>query len=37
MDLQNFIYLLFATVWLSGLFWAGIVVFNSKTTKREKK
>lgn len=30
MDLQNFIYLLFAAVWLSGLFWAGMIAFKSK-------
>ena len=27
MDLQNFIYLLFALVWLSGLIWAGVIAF----------
>lgn len=37
MDLQNFIYLLFAAVWISGLIWAGIVAFYSKMTKRRKK
>lgn len=27
MDLQNFIYLLLALVWLSGLIWAGVIAF----------
>lgn len=27
MDLQNFIYLLFALVWLSGLIWASVIAF----------
>lgn len=27
MDLQNFIYLLFTLVWLSGLIWAGGIAF----------
>ena len=34
MDLQNFIYLLFATVWLSGLIWAGAIAFKSRKDKR---
>ena len=34
MDLQNFIYLLFAAVWLSGLIWAGMIVFKSRKEKR---
>ena len=29
MDLQNFIYLLFATLWLSGLIWAGMIAFKT--------
>ena len=33
MDLQNFIYLLFALVWLSGLIWASVIAFKN----REKK
>lgn len=33
MDLQNFIYLLFALVWLSGLIWAGMIAFKSKKEK----
>ena len=37
MDIQNFIYLLFAAAWIVGLIWAGLVVFYSKTTKRKKK
>lgn len=32
MDLQNFIYLLFALVWLSGLIWAGVIAFRSRKT-----
>ena len=34
MDLQNFIYILFATVWLSGLIWAGVIAFKSRKGKR---
>lgn len=33
MDIQNFISLLLATVWLSGLIWASVVAFKN----REKK
>ena len=33
MDLQNFIYLLFASVWLSGLTWASVIVFKSSRKK----
>lgn len=33
MDLQNFIYILFALVWLSGLIWAGVIAFKSKKEK----
>lgn len=32
MDLQNFIYLLFTLVWLSGLIWAGVIAFRSRKT-----
>nr|DAO09767.1 MAG TPA: hypothetical protein [Caudoviricetes sp.] len=32
MDLQNFIYLLFAAVWLSGLVWASVIAFKSRKT-----
>lgn len=34
MNLQNFIYLLFALVWLSGLIWAGVTAFKSRKGKR---
>lgn len=34
MDLQNFIYLLFAAVWLSGLIWASVVVFKNRKDMR---
>lgn len=34
MDLQNFIYLLFALVWLSGLIWAGVIAFKNRKDKR---
>lgn len=37
MDLQNFIYLLFGLVWLSGLIWAGVIVFKVKTKEKEKE
>lgn len=30
MDLQNFIYLLLALVWLSGLIWASVIAFRSR-------
>ena len=33
MNLQNFIYLLFALVWISGLIWASVIAFKN----REKK
>ena len=33
MDLQNFIYLLFALVWLSGLIWAGMIAFKNRERK----
>lgn len=32
MDLQNFIYLLFSLVWLSGLIWAGVIAFKNRKT-----
>lgn len=32
MTLQNFIYLLLALVWLSGLIWAGVIAFRSRKT-----
>ena len=32
MNLQNFIYLLLALVWLSGLIWAGVIAFRSRKT-----
>lgn len=34
MDLQNFIYLLFGLVWLSGLIWAGAIAFKNRKDKR---
>lgn len=34
MTLQNFIYSLFATVWLSGLIWAGMIVFKVKSKEK---
>jgi hypothetical protein len=34
MDLQNFIYLLFALVWLSGLIWASVIAFKNKKGKQ---
>lgn len=30
MDLQNFIYLLLALVWLTGLIWAGVIAFKNR-------
>lgn len=32
MNLQNFIYLLFELVWLSGLIWASVIAFRSRKT-----
>jgi hypothetical protein len=32
MTLQNFIYLLLALVWLSGLIWASVIAFRSRKT-----
>ena len=34
MDLQNFIYILFALVWLSGLIWAGVIAFRNMKDKQ---
>lgn len=34
MDLQNFIYLLFGLVWLTGLIWASVIAFRSRKDKR---
>nr|DAQ80135.1 MAG TPA: hypothetical protein [Caudoviricetes sp.] len=33
MDLQNFIYLLFSLVWISGLIWASVIAFKSRKEK----
>nr|DAS51555.1 MAG TPA: hypothetical protein [Caudoviricetes sp.] len=33
MDLQNFIYLLLALVWLSGLIWASVITFKNRKEK----
>lgn len=33
MDFQNFIYLLFALVWISGLIWAGVIAFKNRGKK----
>lgn len=33
MDLQNFIYLIFAAVWISGLIWAGVIAFKCREHK----
>lgn len=35
MDLQNFIYLLLALIWLSGLIWAGVITFKCKKEKHD--
>lgn len=34
MGLQNFIYLLLALVWLSGLIWASVIAFKGRKDKR---
>ena len=34
MDFQNFIYLLFAVVWLSGLIWASVIAFKNRKDKQ---
>lgn len=33
MDLQNFIYLLFSLIWISGFIWAGVIAFKCKKEK----
>ena len=33
MDLQNFIYLLLALVWLSGSIWASVIAFKNRKEK----
>lgn len=33
MTLQNFIYLLFAAVWIAGMIWAGAIAFKSRKEK----
>lgn len=33
MDIQNFIYILLALVWLSGLIWASVIAFKSRKEK----
>lgn len=33
MTLQNFIYLLLAMVWLSGLTWASVIAFKNRKEK----
>lgn len=35
MDLQNFIYLLLALIWLSGLIWAGMIAYKSRKINDE--
>lgn len=35
MELQNFIYLLFAAVWISGLIWAGMIAFKNRKEKHD--
>lgn len=35
MDLQNFIYLLLALVWLSGLIWASVIAFKNRKGNHE--
>lgn len=35
MTLQNFIYLLFALVWLSGLIWASVIAFKYRKDKHD--
>lgn len=36
MDLQNFIYLLLALVWLTGLIWAGVIAYRSRKNNDKK-
>lgn len=33
MDLQNFICILIALIWLSGLIWAGVIAFKNRKEK----
>lgn len=33
MDTQNFIYLLLALIWLSGLIWAWVIAFKNRKGK----
>ena len=33
MDLQDFIYLLLALIWLSALIWAGVIAFKNREDK----
>lgn len=33
MDLQNFIYLLFALAWLYGLIWSSVIAFKNRRKK----
>lgn len=33
MNLQNFIYLLFGLVWLSGLIWTSVIAFKNRGKK----
>nr|DAS72486.1 MAG TPA: hypothetical protein [Caudoviricetes sp.] len=33
MNLQNFIYILFALVWLSGMIWASVIAFKNRKEK----
>nr|DAS60046.1 MAG TPA: hypothetical protein [Caudoviricetes sp.] len=35
MTLQNFIYLLLALVWLSGLIWASVIAFKNRKEKHD--
>lgn len=35
MDLQNFIYLLFAAVWFFDLIWAGVIAFKNRKEKHD--
>ena len=34
MDLQNFIYILLALIWMSGLIWASVIAFKGRKDKR---
>lgn len=34
MTLQNFIYLVFAAFWLSGLIWAGVIAFKNRKDRQ---